>query len=142
MLQFLCEILPKEIVCEIALFEGRIMRAYLCDYISEVYSGVYKSYFGYRYCLKHITTGYNRYHPDLCPLRFFVAWSTRYRSIFPTSVKKRKPHKFMRGLFGIIPNARLVRERKKLEDKVGHMFPEFKLKRRLMFDEVSYFSTP
>lgn len=47
MFKFLLEHLPKEIVCEIVLFEGRVFRAYLRDYISEVYTDVYKRQFSW-----------------------------------------------------------------------------------------------
>ena len=55
MLHFLQADLPKEIVELIALFEGRVLVAYLRDYVSQVYSRVYKSYFGYKFSLKYIT---------------------------------------------------------------------------------------
>ena len=46
------KLFPETIVIEIALFEGRVFRAYLRDYIGEVYSKVYKKDFGSRYSLK------------------------------------------------------------------------------------------
>jgi len=123
MLQFLLKKLPKELVAEIALFEGRIFRAYLCDYVSEVYSGVYMSYFGRRYSLKCITMEFKRFHTLLSPLPFFAAWSTIFRAKFPQVVKIRKPHKFMRPHVGIIPEKRLLRERKAMEFRLEYMFP-------------------
>ena len=51
------------------------------------------------------------------PLEFFSAWSTQYRVRFPENVKRRKPHKFMRPYYGIIPKSVLNRERVKLENK-------------------------
>ena len=115
MLHFLHSKLPKELVCEIALFEGRILRAFICDYVGQLYSGIYKKHFGSRYCLKYITrepiyTGRTMY-----PIEFFSAWSTMYRKRFPGLVKKRKPHKFMRSYYGIIPETVLNRERVKIE---------------------------
>ena len=49
MLFFLLEKLPACIVAEIALFEGRVLHAYLRNYVSQIYARVYKRYFGYRY---------------------------------------------------------------------------------------------
>ena len=123
MFHFLLAKLPKELVVEIALFEGRIFLAYLCDYVSEVYSGVYMSYFGRRYSLKYITEEFTTYHSLLSPLPFFSAWSTIFRAKFPEVVKSRKPHKFMRPFVGIIPKNVLLRERKALESRIDYLFP-------------------
>ena len=57
MLHFLLAKIPAELVCEIALFDGRIIRAHLRDYISEVYAHEYQSYFGYRYTLRFLCGG-------------------------------------------------------------------------------------
>ena len=122
MYQFLLTKLPKVLVAEIALFEGRIFRAYLCDYVSEVYSGVYMSYFGRRYSLK-CTMEFRRFHTLLSPLPFFAAWSTIFRAKFPQVIKIRKSHKFMRPYVGIIPEKRLIRERKAMEVRLEYMFP-------------------
>ena len=51
MLLFLRDRLPACVCAEIALFDGRVFRAYLREYISEVYSPVYKRYFGHRHSL-------------------------------------------------------------------------------------------
>ena len=118
MLHFLHSKLPKELVCEIALFEGRILRAFICDYVCQLYSGTYKKYFGSRYSLKYITREpvYGRYQrSDFFSIEFFSSWSTKYRIRFPGIVKKRKPHKFMRSYYGIIPETVLNRERVKIE---------------------------
>ena len=117
MLHFLFDKLPKEIVWEIALFEGRILRAFICDYVGQVYSGIYKKYFGYRYSLKYITSEPIYGRRVMYPLEFFSSWSTYYRKRFPGDVKKRKPHKFMRPYMGIIPENILNREREKFECK-------------------------
>ncbi len=67
MLHFLHADLPKEIVELIALFEGRVLVAYLRDYVSQVYSRVYKSYFGYKFSLKYIAGGYVADHAYYSP---------------------------------------------------------------------------
>jgi hypothetical protein len=123
MFQFLLKKLPRDIVVEIALFEGRIFRAYLCEYISELYSGVYMSYFGKRYCLKNITSEFRNYHGLLSPLPFFAAWCTIFRNRFPQTVKVRKPRKFMKPFNDIIPKNILIRERLKMEQRLEYMFP-------------------
>ena len=121
MLHFLFAKLPKELVCEIALFEGRIVRAFICDYVGQLYSGTYKKYFGYRNSLKHITR--EPEYPGLFvfPLEYYSAWSTEYREQYPGHVKKRKPHKFMRPYYGIIPESVLNRERIKIERKISQV---------------------
>ena len=118
MLHFLHSKLPKELVCEIALFEGRILHAFICDYVGQLYSGIYKKHFGYRYSLKYITSGPIYKSRFIYPLEFFSAWSTKYRNRFPRHVKKRKPHKFMCSYYGIIPETVLNRERVKIENKM------------------------
>ena len=122
MLQCLYDILPKEIVTEIAIFDGRVFRAYLRDYISEVYSCAYKKYFGYRHSLKFITGGFAA--SDLMySMPFYTAWSTRLRMKYPQSLKTRKPRSHMRPYAGLIPIRRLVKEREALELE---MCPYFK----------------
>ena len=59
MLHFLLEKIPACIVAEIALFEGRVLRAYLRDYLCQIYVKVYKRYFGHRYTLRTICGGLN-----------------------------------------------------------------------------------
>jgi len=145
MLHFLHSKLPKELVCEIALFEGRILRAFICDYVGQLYSGIYKKHFGSRYCLKYITrepiyTGRTMY-----PIEFFSAWSTMYRKRFPGLVKKRKPHKFMRSYYGIIPETVLNRERVKIENKTENTLGKtsFRMRSRYMLiDPMPYLNDP
>ena len=128
MLHFLLEKLPAELVCEIALFEGRILRAYLRDHICEVYARVYKYYFGYRYTLRVICGTQwkrNRYscrHDQMASLPFYTAWSTMIRQVRPEVVKQRKCKIHMRPYVGIISPARLKRERLKIEKEMSHFF--------------------
>jgi hypothetical protein len=120
MLQFLEATLPKEIICEIALFDGRILRAYLRDYVSEIYARVYKRYFGYRYTLKFIC---GTIYPDrMAALPFYSAWGTSMRKKHPEIVKPKPQKKFMRPYRGIIPTKVLRRERLKVEDNLAHFF--------------------
>ena len=121
MLHFLYAILPKEIVAEIALFDGRVFRAYLRDYVSEVYSICYKKYFGYRHSLKYITGGFSAYD-SMESLPFYTAWSTRLRKKSPHTLKNRKPRSHMRQYIGIIPWVRLVKEREALEARMEKYF--------------------
>ena len=134
MLGFLLAKIPAELVCEIALFEGRIFRAYLRDYICEVYARVYKYYFGYRYTLRVICgTQWKRYryadwagstnrHDQMASLPFYTAWSTMIRQVRPEVVKQRKCRFHMRPYVGIIPPARLNRERVNIEKEMAHFF--------------------
>ena len=126
MLQFLLAKLPAELVCEIALFEGRIFRAYLRDYICEVYARVYKHYFGYRYTLRVICgillPRYRYSSETMSSLPFYTAWSTMIRQTRPQVVKKRKPRAHMRPYVGIIPLKRLKRERANIEQEMAHFF--------------------
>ena len=122
MYQFLHKHFPAEIVYEIALFEGSVLDAYLRDYICELYTDVYKRFFGRRYSLKYICYG----HPGFLP--FYASWSTwmRKRAAVPMSMpicKHRKSHRFMEPYKNIIPFARLVKERQKLEDRLSSYFP-------------------
>ena len=115
MLLFLLDRLPKDIIAEIAIFEGRITRAYLQDYIGQLYSRVYKQYFGYRHSLKYIT--------DACiSLPFYSAWSTVIRVKHPEFVKDRFPHLHMREYVGIVPEVRLRKERINIEARLSHFF--------------------
>ena len=86
MLLFLRDRLPASLICEIALFDGRIFRAYLRGYISEVYSTVYKTYFGARHSLKFITGGFHGCDL-LASLPFYAAWSTKIRIRGPQAQK-------------------------------------------------------
>ena len=114
MFQFLRARLPASLVVEIALFEGRVFRAYLRGYISEVYSHAYKRYFGQRHSLKYVTGGFHTC--DLLgSLPFYAAWSSKVRVKYPELLKQRKSRKHMLPYKGIIPHARLVKEREKLE---------------------------
>lgn len=121
MLQFLLAEIPKEIVELIALFEGRVFRAYLRDYVSQVYSKIYKQYFGYTYSLKYITGGFND-SDMLSHLPYYTAWSTVIRKKYPRFVKARKHKGHMREFAGIISQNRLITERKKIEHNLEPYF--------------------
>ena len=116
--------LPRELIIEIALFEGRVLRAYLRDYVCQLYARVYKNYFGYRYTLKVICGGVTDpgYQFNRSALPFYTAWSTMWRRAHPESVKKRKPRSHMRPFVGIVPQKRLVEERKKIEKSLSRYF--------------------
>ncbi len=88
MLLFLRDRLPASLICEIALFDGRIFRAYLRGYIREVYSNVYKTYFGARHSLKFITGGFHGCDL-LASVPFYAAWSTKIRIKYPEVLKLR-----------------------------------------------------
>ncbi len=105
MLLFLRDRLPASLLVEIALFDGRVFRAYLREYISEVYSPVYKRYFGHRHSLKYITGGFHN-HDLLSSLPFYAAWSTKIRAKYPEVLKLRKSRKHMLLYRGVIPTAR------------------------------------
>ena len=133
MLHFLQAELPKEIVELIALFEGRVLVAYLRDYVSQVYSRVYKSYFGYKFSLKYITGGYVADHAyytpayqtegfDMGHLPYYCAWSTITRQKHPEFVRSRRHRGHMRNLWGIISEKRLERERRRIEKKLAPYF--------------------
>ena len=113
--------LPKELVIEILLFEGRIMRAYLRDYIGEVYSKVYKRYFGHRHSLKYITGGFSD-RDLLSALPFYAAWSTIIRTRQPRHLRIRKCKKHMLKYGDIIPRSRLSKERSEIERKLACYF--------------------
>ena len=124
MYQFLHKHFPPEIVCEIALFEGSVLDAYLRDYICELYTSVYKRFFGRRYSLKYICTG----HPGFLP--FYASWSTwmRLRAARPYSAmvtlhKQRKSQHYMKQYQNLVPLTRLVKERKIIEDRLSKFFP-------------------
>ena len=107
--------LPRDIVIEIVIFEGRVMDAYLQEYVSQVYSGVYKKYFGYRHTLAYVTR-------NKCSLPFYAAWSALVRAKYPNIVKKRTPRGFMRLYTGIVPVPRLEQERKRMARKIDSFF--------------------
>ena len=118
MFDFLLTSLPRELVIEIVLFEGRVMRAYLRDYVSQVYTRHYKAYFGYKHCLKYITGGYS-YRDNMASLPYYAAWSTLIRAKHPHFVKARLPHKHMRPYKKLIPKPRLEKERLLLEREMA-----------------------
>ena len=121
MIHFLLAEIPKEIVELIAIFEGRVMRAYLRDYVSQVYSKIYKQYFGYTYSLKYITGGFN--NDDLLShLPYYTAWSSVIRKKYPHFVKVRKHKSHMRNLTGLVSENRLIAERKKIEYNLAPYF--------------------
>ena len=140
MLQFLQAELPKEIVELIALFEGRVLVAYLRDYVSQVYSRVYKSYFGYKFSLKYITGGYVADHAyyspayeylDMGHLPYYCAWSTITRQKHPEFVRSRRHRGHMRNLWGIISDKRLERERIRIEKKLAPYFKREAIESRI-----------
>ena len=113
--------LPNDLIIEIALFEGRILRAYLRDYVAQVYSRVYKNYFGYRFTLKIICGG-SVGNDRMAALPFYTAWSTMIRLRHPEFVKQRKPRSHMRPYVGIVPETRLIEQRLKIEKSLDHFF--------------------
>ena len=121
MFEILLTKLPKELVIEILLFEGRIMRAYLRDYIGEVYSKVYKEYFGHRHSLKFITGGFSS-RDLLSALPFYAVWSTVIRIKHPRHLRRLKCKKNMIKYGDAIPRSRLVKERKKIEKRLACYF--------------------
>jgi len=125
MFLFLLDKLPREIVIEIALFEGRITRAYLRDYVCQLYARVYKNYFGYKYTLKVICGGVT--DPDnrfdrMSALPFYTAWSTVWRRVHPECVKRRKPRSYMRPFGKLVPQKRLIEERIRIEKRLERFF--------------------
>ena len=117
----LLKILPATLVIEIVLFEGRVFRAYLRDYIGEVYSKTYKKYFGNRYSLKYVTGGFCSVD-CLAALPFYAAWSTVIRVRLPQCVRCRKCRKYSLQYGGLIPKTRLVKERKRIEKRLKIYF--------------------
>jgi len=107
--------LPRELVVEIVLFEGRVTVAYLQEYVSQVYSQVYKRYFGYRHNLEYVTR-------NKCSLQFYAAWSALIRKVNPKNVKTRKPRGFMRPYVGLVTKVRLEKERLRLACKLDRYF--------------------
>ena len=131
MLHFLLAEIPKEIVELIALFEGRVLRAYLRDYVSQVYSRIYKQYFGYAYSLKYITGGFN-VNDTLSHLPYYTSWSTKIRYKHPEFVKVRKHRGHMRYLHGLISEKRLRAERKRIEVNLEPYFKEYNINPRFI----------
>lgn len=125
MFQFLLKILPKEIVCEIILFEGRVFRAYLRDYISELYTDVYKRQFSWRHSIKFITGGFNPTHDREGSLPFYAAWSTIARLQHPRYLKHRKPKNHMTQYAGILTKKQLVMQREKMEIGLQQYFSNY-----------------
>ena len=124
MYQLLHKHFPAEIVCEIVLFEGSVLDAYLRDYICELYTDVYKRFFGRRYSLKYICSDHAGFLP------FFAAWASwmRKRAAAPLSAiapicKQRKSNRYMEPFQNLVPLTRLVKERQKLEDRLSSYFP-------------------
>ena len=115
MFEPLLAILPKSIVIEIVLFEGRVTDAYLQEYVSQVYSGIYKRYFGHRHNLAYVTQ-------NACSLGFYAAWSALIRRDNPNTVKARTPRVFMRPYGSLVPTCRLEEERIRLATKLDKYF--------------------
>ena len=123
MFLFLLDKLPRDLIIEIALFEGRILRAYLRDYVCQLYARVYKNRFGYKYTLKVVCADLSGLGFDsMSALPFYTAWSTVWRRAHPECVKKRKPRSHMRPYVGIVPQKRLVEERKRIESRLSRYF--------------------
>ena len=139
MLHFLLEKIPACIVAEIALFEGRVLRAYLRDDLCQVYVKVYKRYFWHRYTLITICGGlnfdtynplpegwvekkpsYSPIHGTMGSLPFYCTWSMAIRQIHPEFVKERVPRKHMRPYLGLVPIKSLIRERYALAARLAH----------------------
>lgn len=115
MFEVLLNYFPKSIVIEIVLFEGRVTNAYLQQYVSQIYAGVYKKYFGYRHNLSYVTK--NR-----CSLGFYAAWSALIRKQCPTALKSRIPRSYMRPFGEFIPTVRLEKERLRMAAKLKKYF--------------------
>ena len=118
MLALLKNRLPKEIISLILLFEGRITRAYLREYISQVYSGVFQSYFGRRHSLKYICGSNDVRFDRMAGLPFYSAWSSIIREKHPEFVKTRKSRRWMRNYHGLIPPKSLEAQRLRIEDVI------------------------
>ena len=125
MFQFLLLYLPKVIVCEIVLFEGRVFRAYLRDYISELYTDVYKRQFSWRHSIKYITGGFNPGQDLVGSLPFYAAWSTVARRQYPHYLKNRIPKAHMTQHEGILTHKQLVLHREKMEIKLQGYFSNY-----------------
>ena len=123
MFLFLLDKLPRDLIIEIALFEGRILRAYLRDYVCQLYARVYKNHFGDKYTLKVVCADLSGLgFASMSALPFYTAWSTVWRRVHPECVKKRKPRSHMRPYVGIVPQKRLVEERKRIESRLSRYF--------------------
>ena len=118
MFEFLREILPDDVIILIAVFEGRIVRSYLKQHISQIYSCVFQQYFGRHHNLKFICGPPGLQHDRMRALPFYCAWTTIIKAKYPTLVKIRKSRKHMRPYNGLrpkIPYKTLEKIRKKLE---------------------------
>lgn len=118
MFEFLRKKLPDDIIILIAVFEGRVVRAHMKQYISQMYSSVFQQYFGRHHNLKFICGPTGPEHDHMRALPFYCAWTTIIKSKYPHFVKKRKSRKHMRpynGLTPKIPHKTLQNIRKKLE---------------------------
>ena len=110
MLHFLKNELPADIISLIAQFEGRIVEAYLREYVSQIYSRAIQAHHGGYNNLEHITSPSQYFR-----LPFFSKWATTIRKTHIRYVKKRKCRKFMREFHGIIPPKLLDKIRVQIE---------------------------
>jgi hypothetical protein len=113
--EILAKIFPRALAIEIVLFEGTVVEDFLRQYICEVYSSIFKSYFGCDHSLKMICGCNVPGRRPMRSLQFYSAWSTLIRVKHPHFVKTRKSRKYMAPYNGLIPFARLDAIRKKLE---------------------------
>ena len=114
--------LPEDVLRLIVIFEGRVTRAYLREYISQVYSGVYQSYFGRRHSLKYICGSNDLRFDRMAGLPFYAAWSSIIREKHPEVVKTRKCRKWMRKYLGLIPPKQLEKQRLAIEGDIRRTY--------------------
>ena len=107
--------LPRDVITLIYLFEGRITRAYLREYISSVYSSVFQTYFGRNHNLKYICGSNDPRFDRMHALPFYSAWTTIIIEKCPHFRKIRKSRKYMRSYHGLIPDYVLKSTRLRLE---------------------------
>ena len=117
-IQLLREHFPLELAIEIVIFEGTVVEDFLRQYICEVYSGIYQTYFGRKHNLKKICDDTRIRHIPLGTLPFYSTWSTLIRERYPHFVKARKTKKFMAPYHGLISFQKLHAIRKQIEAKV------------------------
>ena len=118
MLEFLAANLPRDVITLIYIFEGRITRAYLREYISSVYSSVFQTYFGRNHNLKYICGSNDPRFDQMGALPFYSAWTSLILKKYPHFRKVRKSRKYMREYHGLIKDYLLRTHRLRLEKSV------------------------
>ena len=122
MLEFLVQKLPRDILTLIYLFDGRIVRAHIREYISSVYSSVFQTYFGRNHNLKYICGSNDPRFDSMRGLPFYSAWTTLILDKYPQFRKDRLSRKFMREYRGLIPLNVLKNARLRIEKSVKKNF--------------------